>query len=202
MNFAKGTSALLLTLACLVAVSCSKIDTAASNAEKKTYNSTGMVKAVDLKNNKVTIDHQDIPGFMSAMEMTFSVASAPLLDGIAVGDQVAFSLERSGGKATVTAITRIAGTAPVDGAAVFSANCAECHGPKGEGTKKGIPLITGHALAHSEEEYVQQVVNGKPNKMTAFRDNLSDEQIAAVIKYVRTVIQADVKSEQRLEHKH
>jgi Cu(I)/Ag(I) efflux system periplasmic protein CusF len=202
MNFAPRTSALILTLVCLVAVSCSKTDPAASNTEKKIYNSTGVVKAVDLKNNKVTIDHQDIPGFMSAMEMTFSVASAPLLDGMAAGDRVAFSLERSGGKAAVINISKISETPPVDGAAVFAGNCAKCHGPKGEGTKKGIPLISGHALAHTEEEYVQQVVNGKPNKMTAFRDKLTDKQIAAVVKHVRTVIQAGVDPDQRKPHQH
>lgn len=98
-------------------------------------------------------------------------------------------------------MTKVEGMARIDGAEVFEASCSECHGAKGEGTKKGIPLTSGQALAHSEDEYIKQVINGTPYKMAAFRDKLSPEQIAAVVKYLRTEIQSDVTPEQR-EHHH
>jgi mono/diheme cytochrome c family protein len=187
----------------MLAASCSKSVPANSNAVKKVYNSTGVIKAIDVNTNKVTIDHKDIPGFMSAMEMTFPAENASVFDGFAVGDTVAFVLEKSGGKVSLVNMTKAAVTGPgANGERLFASNCAECHGAKGEGAKKGIPLISGHALAHSEEEYVQQVLNGKADKMPAFRDKLSDEQIDAIIKFVRTVIQADVKPEERKPHPH
>jgi len=194
--------AMIVTLVIVFAVACSKSVAVNSNAPKQVYNSTGVIKAIDLSALKVTIDHQDIPGFMSAMEMTFDMADVSLLNGIAAGDKVAFVLERAGGKVALTSITKTGNTAAVDGAEVFASNCAECHGAKGEGKKKGIPLISGHALAHSEVEFIERVTNGKERKMPAFRDKLSGEEIAAVVKYVRDVIQADVKPEQRREHKH
>lgn len=188
-------------LICMLAASCSKSVRTNSNADKKVYNSTAVIKAIDISTNKVTIDHKDIPGFMSAMEMTFSAADKSIIEGIAVGDTVAFELERTDGKVVLTKITKTAATVSVSGSDVFAASCAECHGDKGEGAKKGIPQTSGHALAHSEEEYVKQVNNGTPHKMPAFKDKLTPEQIAAVVKYLRTEIQSGVTPEQR-EHKH
>jgi mono/diheme cytochrome c family protein len=201
MKTSAKATAVFAMLTFIFAASCSKSVSINSNAEKQTYDSTGVIKAVDPKTLSVTIDHRDIPGFMSAMEMTFPAANASLIENIAVGNSVAFVLERSSGKVVLVSLTKLPDTVTVNGEPLFEANCARCHGAKGEGAKKGIPLISGHALAHSEDEYIQQVVGGKAGKMPAFRDKLSDEQIAAIVKYVRTVIQADVKPEQR-EHKH
>jgi mono/diheme cytochrome c family protein len=189
-------------LVCFAAVSCSKSVSNETSGEKKVFNSTGVIKAIDLNALKITIDHQDIPGYMATMEMSFTLANAAVADGIAVGDKVAFVLERADGKVKLTRMSKIVETAAANGAELFASNCAECHGAKGEGAKKGIPLISGHALAHTEEEYVQQVVNGKANKMPSFREKLNDEQVAAIVKYVRTVIQAAATDEQRTEHKH
>jgi len=194
----------------ILSVSCSNVSPANSTgttsansaADKKTYNSTGVIKAFDPGALLVIIDHEDIPGFMSAMEMSFPVANAAVLNGIAAGDKVTFALENTGGKVSVVSMTKVAGAAAaINGEQLFAANCAECHGAKGEGLKKGIPLISGHALAHSEAEYVAQIENGKKDKMPAFHDKLSGDEIAAIVKHVRTVIQSGVTPEQR-EHKH
>lgn len=205
------TIAVIVVFAGFLAASCSKEAQTNANpsapvntaSDKKTYNSTGVIKGIDANGLKVTIDHEDIPGFMSAMEMTFPAANAKVFDGFAVGDKVTFVLEKSGGKVALVSMAKVAGaTAAINGDQVFASNCAECHGLKGEGAKKGIPLISGHALAHSEAEYVQQVMNGKANKMPAFHDKLSPDEVAAVVKYVRTVVQADVKPEERKPHQH
>lgn len=79
---------------------------------------------------------------------------------------------------------------PVDGAELYRANCAVCHGPKGEGSKKGIPLTSGHALNHTEAQYNAQIRFGKGNKMPAFKDKLNAEEVAATVNYVMNVIQA------------
>jgi cytochrome c oxidase cbb3-type subunit 3 len=91
-------------------------------------------------------------------------------------------------------------TPTLDGRQIYSDNCARCHGDKGEGDKKGIPLISGHAIMHTEAEYISQVENGKKGKMPAFKDKLSADEIAAVVTYIRTVLQANVTPEQRMHH--
>lgn len=78
-----------------------------------------------------------------------------------------------------------------DGAAIFAENCATCHGDRGEGAKKGIPLTNGHALHHSTEEYIEQVNDGTGKKMPAFKDKLTPEEITAVITHVRHDLQGN-----------
>jgi mono/diheme cytochrome c family protein len=165
-----------------------------------TYESTGVITAIDVGRGSVTIDHKEIPGYMAAMEMSFPVSAPLVTDGFAVGDNVAFVLRKNEDKAALVKMTKAADTIKVSGSDVYAVNCSECHGPGGEGTKKGIPLISGHALAHTEKEFVEQVRNGEDDKMPAFRDKLSDEEIAAVVKYVRTVVQAGAKPDPK--HKH
>ncbi|MEO7539563.1 MAG: cytochrome c [Pyrinomonadaceae bacterium] len=120
-----------------------------------------------------------------------------------MGDKVSFVIERSSDDVVLTTITKIAGDKPsINGGELFAANCARCHGAAGEGTTKGIPLISGHALMHAEAEFIEQVNDGTENKMPAFREKLTAEEIAAVVKYVRTVIQAGFKHEEMKPHKH
>ena len=55
----------------------------------KEYDVKGKVTAVDPKQQTVTLDHEDIPGLMNAMEeMPFHVESPALLEGIKTGDKV------------------------------------------------------------------------------------------------------------------
>ena len=194
---------ILAAFICTIAVSCSKDVSTGSTSSKPVFTSTGTIKAIDTGNAKITIDHKDIPGFMSAMEMEFPAKDASLLNNFSVGDKVGFSVERTGGSVTLVSMTK-AEELPgaINEAEIFASNCAECHGNKGEGAKKGIPLISGHALAHSEQEFVEQVTSGKANKMPPFREKLTDEQIAAVVKYVRDVIQKDLKKGADIKHKH
>jgi len=75
-------------------------------------------------------------------------------------------------------------------------NCAKCHGPDGKGKTKmgekfGIKDYTEAKVqdAMKDEEMVKAIKEGvkegdKP-KMKAFGDTLSDEEIKALVKYVR-----------------
>lgn len=191
--FALGASA-----ACGIDARLDPVDSAA--LETKTYDSTAIVTKIDVAANMVTLDHDDIPGYMKAMSMTEKVKSPEILNGIRVGDRVEFEIERTGSEIIITKLTKVSGVGQVNGAEVFKANCARCHGDSGEGTKKGIPLVTGHALHHSAEEYVQRVTNGKDPKMPAFGGKLSDSEIKAVVDYVRGTIQAGAKDSESSEH--
>lgn len=68
------------------------------------------------------------------------------------------------------------------GAAVFSTNCAACHGETGHGGGGG-PDLTTMPLAQTEEGAIQQVTNGGGG-MPPFGGTLSEEEIENVAAYV------------------
>lgn len=171
-------------------------------AETQTYKGVGIVKKIDKENGKLTIDHEDIKGYMPAMEMTVAVKDAASLESLKEGDKISFDLERTGSKLLLLNIVKIGETAVIKGAEIYKTNCAECHGERGEGTKKGIPLISGHALHHSEAEHIKQVTDGEGEKMPAFKDKLTAEQIKAVVDHVRNELQKGTKREDSHKHKH
>ena len=73
------------------------------------------------------------------------------------------------------------------GEQVFAITCSACHQLTGEGMPptfpalKGSPIVTGPVDAH-----IARVMNGKSGTaMQIFKDQLSDEDLAAVITYER-----------------
>lgn len=189
----------------IFAFSCQKNNdtNSSSNAavEKQTYKSAGVVKSIDMDAMKITIDHEDIPGYMPAMQMNEAVSDMKMLDTVKVGDKVDFEIERTGSKIVITKLTKTGEVAQINGGEIYKTNCAECHGGLGEGASKGISLLKGHALKHTELEYIEQVANGEGKKMPAFKDKLSTDQIAAVVKFVREELQKDVPKDAMPEHK-
>ena len=67
-------------------------------------------------------------------------------------------------------------TAGIDGAAIFSKNCARCHGPQGIKDARTPNLQT---IAIDKAQMVNSITNGK-NHMPVFKDKLSAAQISAV----------------------
>lgn len=173
-----------------------------SNANKQTYKAVGVIKAIDSNNGKLTIDHEDIEGYMNAMVMDIAVKDNSLIATVKVGDKVEFELERSGEQLMIATIRKIGEIAIFDGDEIYRANCAACHGGAGEGTKKGIPLTTGHALHHSEDEHIRQVADGENDKMPAFKNKLKPEEIKAVVDYIRSSLQKGVNRDDSKKHPH
>ncbi len=66
----------------------------------------GIVRSVDAGAQKVTFDHDDIPGMMKAMTMVFDVAPGVALEGLRPGVEVDFWVKEEGGVFTVTKIRR------------------------------------------------------------------------------------------------
>jgi Cu/Ag efflux protein CusF len=80
--------------------------TASKSAGAKVYDVTGKVVSLDPAKKVVTLDHEDIPGFMKAMTMEFPVADAKLLDGMKVGDAVRGKITADGGSYAVTSLEK------------------------------------------------------------------------------------------------
>jgi Cu(I)/Ag(I) efflux system protein CusF len=67
----------------------------------------GEVRKVDKAAGKVIIKHGEIKSVnMGPMTMAFTVKSPALLDNVAVGDKVKFSVEQKGGDYVVTALEK------------------------------------------------------------------------------------------------
>ena len=60
---------------------------------KRLYEGVGVIVAVLPRNSRVVVDHEEIEGFMSAMEMSYMVSPATLLQGVKPGDKVRFTLD-------------------------------------------------------------------------------------------------------------
>lgn len=81
--------------------------------------------------------------------------------------------------------------------AIFSAECARCHGINGDGgtptvlgKKIKVPsLKRGHALSHTEEQLAKVISEGE-EAMPAFKDKLKAEEITNLVKLIRQEIQA------------
>ena len=100
----------LLTLAFISVASTTLADGghghgAGATAHSDMAMSTGKITKVDTKWNRLTIDHGPLENLgMEAMTMVFEVADPAMLDGLAEGQDIAFSADRVKGKLTVTAI--------------------------------------------------------------------------------------------------
>lgn len=66
----------------------------------------GVVRAVLPEINVVVMSHEDIPGYMPAMTMGFRAAAPGIYEGVAVGDDVRFTLRGTPPNVVVTAIRR------------------------------------------------------------------------------------------------
>ena len=76
------------------------------------------------------------------------------------------------------------------GEGVYQANCLACHGPTGAGIPGAFPAITGSPIATGEAAgHIDIVLNGKAGTaMAAFKGQLSDVDIAAVLTFQRNAL--------------
>lgn len=86
----------------LVFVGCKHGDT----DKEKIYDFKGKVVSVDVPKKSVKLDHEDIPGFMMAMQMSFEVENAKMLDGLKAGDPVQGKLKMKAGTQHITELGR------------------------------------------------------------------------------------------------
>jgi protein SCO1/2 len=56
--------------------------------QARRYALKGTVISIDRPEQRIVVDHEEIPGFMAAMAMPYPVADAKLLDAVGPGDQI------------------------------------------------------------------------------------------------------------------
>jgi Cu/Ag efflux protein CusF/plastocyanin len=62
-------------------------------AAKRLHEGVGVVVAVETRNSRVVLDHEEIKDFMAPMVMSYMVTPATLLRGLAKGDKVRFTID-------------------------------------------------------------------------------------------------------------
>jgi protein SCO1/2 len=80
--------------------------TDSGGARDKLYEVKGKVVSMEAEKQKVTLDHEAIPGLMKAMTMPFDVENPKLLDGLKAGDQVQGKLRTKDGKYILTELSK------------------------------------------------------------------------------------------------
>lgn len=83
-------------------------------------------------------------------------------------------------------------------ASLFRQNCAVCHGQEANGKEMDGRLIPslryGEAATLSEEQIYQQIKEGKL-PMPAFKNQLTEEEIRKMVKFVRRDLQGKTEAE-------
>jgi Cu/Ag efflux protein CusF len=70
------------------------------------WSAQGIVQVVAPEINRIFIQHGDIPGLMEAMSMAFEPQDPKMLNGLAPGDQVHFTLQKKGERLMLVTIEK------------------------------------------------------------------------------------------------
>lgn len=90
---------------------CQNAGKTTSGSADKFYDVVAVVVAIDSEKNTVTLDHEDIPGLMRAMKMSFAVEDAKILAGLKPGDKVEGKLKaKSDGKQMISELKKKSGS--------------------------------------------------------------------------------------------
>jgi mono/diheme cytochrome c family protein len=76
------------------------------------------------------------------------------------------------------------GQAPFDVEKLFANTCGWCHSNAGRTAGRG-PKLMGTTL--TDAEIVSRIKNGKTGAMPAFAGSFNDEQLRAIVQYIRTL---------------
>jgi mono/diheme cytochrome c family protein len=83
----------------------------------------------------------------------------------------------------------------MDGAKIYAEKCVVCHGPGGKGDGPGGAALNPKPRDHTDGKYMNsrtdaqllEVIHSGKGSMPAWKGVLTDEQIAAVLKHVRSL---------------
>lgn len=76
--------------------------------------------------------------------------------------------------------------AQAKGAELYSQNCAACHHAEGEGIPDIFPALAGSAIVQGDPKIPAGVVTHGRNGMPSFAQDLNDDQLAAILTYMRS----------------
>jgi mono/diheme cytochrome c family protein len=113
---------------------------------------------------------------------------------VAVSSAVALVGSTGGAQSADGSFSNPARFMPKDGEVLYRTSCQACHMPAGQGAAgAGVyPALASNSKLQAGRYPVFVVVNGS-KAMPPFRNQLDDEQVAAVVNYIRTHFGNDYK---------
>lgn len=76
--------------------------------------------------------------------------------------------------------------AAYDGARLYDAHCAACHGSNGTGGV-GVPIALPDFLAQADDDYLRKTIRlGRPGRVMPAFTKLSDAEVDAIVRHVRS----------------
>lgn len=82
--------------------------TSSEAQQRAEYDTRGTIRAIDLENRSITIAHENVPGYMPAMTMPFDLLDPAQVQGLSVGDRVAFRFRpEAGGRHVIVTIRKL-----------------------------------------------------------------------------------------------
>lgn len=109
----------ILALAALSLVAaCAREDAGTGDAspaiQEDTYDLTGRIVGRDPATNQLTVDHDEIPGYMAAMTMPYEVRGQSVADLPADGTEITATVHATGEAYWLTDVNSASGATPTD----------------------------------------------------------------------------------------
>ena len=76
--------------------------------------------------------------------------------------------------------------ASADGKSLYMDNCSACHQVSGKGVKGAFPALAGSPLVQGPPKVVITTVLNVRGVMPAFKDDINDADLAAILTYARS----------------
>jgi protein SCO1/2 len=108
-------ASLLPILARVAPVALAVVLSAVACDDTKVHAGHGVIHEVSLEDGQVLIAHDDMPGLMPAMTMSFSIYDKPLLESLRPGDVIDFELTAQRGSFFITAASVVGQVKPEEG---------------------------------------------------------------------------------------
>src|SRR5581483_9858701 len=87
-NFRKSVPSLAFVVALLLSISAAACRNGSAPSQERRYRLEGTVVSIDKAQQRLVVDHKEIPGFMGAMTMPYPTADPADLDRVSPGDQI------------------------------------------------------------------------------------------------------------------
>jgi len=109
---------------------------------------------------------------------------------IAVQSALAQTAAKPGPMQSGTHTSRTAEAPPIDVGKLFATSCGWCHSGGGREAGKG-PQLMGSEL--SDNQIISRIRNGKTGQMPAYAGAFTDQEMRAIVAYIRSLKPAPVE---------
>jgi protein SCO1/2 len=103
----KYQSLIIFLATALATVSCEQRGAKSQAVAPRTHEVRGFVRGINFAERRITVEHEDVPGFMPAMTMPFDFRSQSEIEPLKTGDAIAFHLVVTDRTSWIEAVKKI-----------------------------------------------------------------------------------------------